>query len=130
MIIDITNEVYTNLKTTLTDVTVLPTYPSTIPVFPCITVEELTNTNNTDTHDSAGDHHSDASIEIYIYTNGEDRISKAKSIRNRIDVIMNDNYNMLREDSRPIPNPADLTLYRYVLRYSYTIDSNKIIYRR
>lgn len=130
MIVDITNEVYTNLKTTLTDVTVLPTYPSTIPVFPCITVEELTNTNNPDTHDSAGDHHSDAAIEIYIYTNGEDRISKAKNIRNRIDTIMNGTYNMLREESRPVPNPADLTLYRYVLRYSYTIDSNKIIYRR
>lgn len=130
MIIDITNEVLTNLKNTLTDVTVLSSYPSTVPQFPCITVQELPNTTDPTTIDTSGEHYCDAGIEINIYSNAPNKSTQAKNIRNRIDTIMSGTYRMTREFSDEVPNYVDTDIYRYILRYTFVIDENKQIYRR
>lgn len=130
MIVDIINELYSELKSTLTDVNVFPAYPNETPSFPCLVIEEVFNTSRMDTHDSSGYKHSDINIEINIFSDAENKIGQVKDIRDRVDAIMNDKYNMARDDSRPVTNLADSNIYRYILRYSFSIDSNKKIYRR
>lgn len=130
MIIDITNEVYTNLKTTMTSVNVLISYPSTSPSFPCITIEEISNTTNRNTIDTNGEEYNDISFEINIFSDDANKITEMKTIRKQIDDIMSGQYRMTRGFSGQTPNFLDTNVYRYTLRYSCTIDSNKKIYRR
>ena len=129
MIVDITNEIYTVLKQALTGVTVLEAYPSTVPTFPCIVVEEMQNLSDEETKDSSGFHYSRIALEINIFSNAENKISQVKNIRKQINDILNGNYKMNRDDARPVPNYADDNIYRYVLRYSAMVDSSRTIYR-
>lgn len=129
MIIDITNEIYTTLKTLLTGVDVRKAYPKTVPSFPCVIFQEIGNSNHADTHDTAGDHHSDLMFEVNIFSQAEDPEEEIKGIRTIIDTLISGNYNMNRDDGRPLDNLVDNTVTRYILRYSATIDSNKKIYR-
>lgn len=129
MIVDITNEVLSRLKTELSNGTVLTSYPSTTPDFPCVIVEELNNNSYDGSKDSSGNHHSDISIEINIFTTGMKRMTDAKTVRNSIDAILSDEYGMKRDYSRPTPN-MDTNIYRYVMRYSAIVDTNKTIYGR
>ena len=130
MIIDITNEVYTNLKTALVGITVLPTYPESVPIFPCVTFEELTNTTNVNTIDTNGEEYSDVSFEINIFTNSTSKVTDAKAIRGQVDAIMSGQYRMTRGFGGQTPNFLDTNVYKYTLRYSCTLDKNKTIYRR
>lgn len=130
MIIDITNEVYTNIKNQLTPVTVLSTYPSTPPSFPCIIIEEMSNISIGSTIDTAGEHYNEVTLEVNIFSDSQYKVSEVKDLRNRIDSILSDQYKMGRDYSGTIPNFLDSNIYRYVLRYSFIIDENKRIYRR
>lgn len=130
MIVDVTNEVYTNLKTSLTGITVLQTFPSTSPTFPCIIIEEISNDINIDTIDTSGDNHCDVSIEINIFSDAENKITEVKTIRGQVDAIMSGQYRMTRGFTGTTPNFLDDNIYRYTIRYSFTIDANKQIYRR
>lgn len=130
MIIDITNEVLTKIKTTLTGVTILTSYPSTVPIFPCVVIEESSNIINAVTVDSSGETHNDITFEINIFSNAPSKVTEAKLIRNQIDAIMSEFYGMDRDYSGSIPNFMDGDVYRYTLRYSFTISTNKTIYRR
>lgn len=129
MIIDISNEVFTAISDVLTGVECLTTYPSTEPIFPCLTFEEQTNTTSQAHIDTGGEKFNEVTIQIDIYTKGETKVSDAKTIRNTVDSIMADVYGMNRDDSKPVPNFMDSNVYRYTLRYSFTIDKNKKIYR-
>lgn len=130
MIIDITNEIYTNIKTELSNVTVLTAYPLTTPIFPCVTVEESSNTTNGNSIDTEGEQYSDISFEINILSNATNKVTETKAIRKQIDDIMSGQYRMTRGFSGVTPNMIDMNVYRYTLRYSCTIDSTKKIYRR
>ena len=130
MIVDIFNEVFTNLKTTLADITVLPSYPSTTPVFPCVLLEEMDNISNLTTIDSSGENYNDISFEVNIYTTGTNKRTESTTIRKQVDSIMSDEYHMTRNSSGATPNFMDTESYRYTLRYSFTIDENKKVYRR
>lgn len=130
MIIDVTNELYTELKNTLTGITVLPSYPDTTPSFPCVTIEEFSNETSANHVDTAGEKFNDVSLEINIFTNTETKIYDAKQIRNSIDAILGDKYRMLRTFSNTVPNYADRSIYRYTLRYDFSVDSNRMIYKR
>ena len=130
MIIDISNEVLTEIKTSLPDVAVLTEFPMKKPSFPCITFRDSGNTTHIDSVDSGGEQHNEISFEINIFSNGKNKITKAKEIRNTIDGIMSDKYNMTRDLSDQIPNFADESIYRYVLRYSCIVDKSERIYRR
>lgn len=130
MIIDVMNEVLTNLKTNINDVVVLSSYPPITPSFPCMIIEELSNNTDLFTIDSSGEHHSIISIEINIFSNVQNKITQVRDIRGRVDAIMSGTYRMTRDFSGAVPNYADTDIYRYTLRYSFTIDSTKQIYRR
>lgn len=112
------------------DVTVLPSYPSTSPNFPCVTFEELSNTTDTKTVDSSGEKYNVVSFEINIFSNRPNKESEVRQIRNRVDAIMSDEYGMGRDYANRTPNFADTNVHRYTLRYSFIIDTNKTIYRR
>lgn len=130
MIVDITNELYTELKSTIQDATVLPNYPSTPPTMPCIIFYELSNNEFEDTVNSSGAMHCEISFQADIFSDSEDKVSIAKGLRKKIDTILGDKYRMKREYSGEIPNFLDSNIYRYTLRYSCVVDENKTIYRR
>ena len=129
MIIDITNEILTDIMRELPDVTVLTSYQPTTPKFPTVIVEEASNSDNTRTKDSGGVQHNDISFIIDIYTIGTTRMSDAKKIRNTINSVISGNYGMSRGKSSSIPNFLDDSIYRYRLTYSGTISKSKTIYR-
>jgi len=130
MIVDITNEVFTEIKTALTTVTVKSEYPSTEPTFPFVTVTEISNDTDESTIDSSVQHYSLISIEVNIYCNSSRKISDAKSIRGTIYSILGDKYNMPRTFSNQVPNFLDENVYRYIMRYTCKVDTNRKIYRR
>lgn len=130
MIVDITNEVYTNLKTALVGITVLPSYPSTTPVFPCVLFEEMTNTSNLATIDTSGEKCNDVSFEVNIFSNADNKLTEVRAIRKQVDTILADGYRMTRMFGGATPNFMGTDSYRYTLRYSFTIDNNKKVYRR
>ena len=129
MIVDITNEVVTKLKTILTTATVLNEYPSTTPTFPCVVVSELSNNAYLTTRDTSGFNHSDISLEINIFTTGSKRMSDAKKIRDAIDGQLSDGYGLIRDFTGQTPN-MDTNIFRYTMRYSGVVDSNRMIHGR
>lgn len=129
MIVDITNEVLTDIKAKLNNVTVLSSYQSNISKFPVVVVEELDNSAYLDTKDSAGFQHSNIAFTIEIYTKGNQKMTDAKKIRNDIDEVMSEEYGMTRGRPVTIPNYLDNSIYRYKLTYTGKIDRNKTIYR-
>jgi hypothetical protein len=130
MVIDIINEIYTNLKTTLTDVTVLQNYPSTTPIFPCLVIEEISNTSNLNTINTLGEQYNDITFEINIFSDKTNKLSEVKKIRGEVDAIMSGQYRMSRSSSNSIPNYLDTDVYRYNLRYDCTIGETKQLFRR
>jgi len=130
LIIDITNEVYTKLKSTVTSATILTEYPESTPVFPCVVFSELLNNTYEETIDTGGQNHGDVSFEVQIFSNSDTKITQVKSIRNSIDSVMADTYGMSRTYSNAVPNYMDTNIYRYVLRYTCIVDANRKIYGR
>lgn len=129
MIVEITNEIFDNIKTTLSDVTVLTSYTSGSTNFPCVSFEELGNETDLDTIDTSGENFNDITFEINIFSIAKNKSTEAKLIRNRIDNIMSGQYRMTRTFSDPTPNFADGNIYRYTLRYNTKVDINKTLYR-
>ena len=72
---------------------------------------------------------SEISFEINIFSNVQNKITQVREIRNTIDSLLT-GVGMTRDYSNPIPNYSDLNLYRYILRYTCVVDSNKKIFRR
>ena len=130
MIIDIFNEVYSKLKTELSDVTVLPSYPTGDVTFPIVTIQELSNVADTFTRDTSGNFTSSVTYEVNIFSNKTNSNSESREIRNKIELILGKGYGMGRNYSNETPNFLDSNIYRYTMRYSFTIDNNKKIYRR
>lgn len=130
MIIDITNNILTDIKMQLPEVNVITSFQSSVSKFPTILVEEIDNSHHTQSKDSGGFQHSNIGISIEIYTNGSRRMSNAKDIRNRVDVILVDKYGMTRSTPTVIPNFLDDAIYRYKIIYSGVISKNKTIYGR
>lgn len=130
MIVDITNEILTDLKTTITDAKVLSSYQPTTTSFPVIVCEETDNVSDDNTKDSSGFTHCKITLNIEIYTNGPNRMSKAKTLRVVVDSILSDKYGLSRISQRPIPNFNDSDIYRYQISYVGSVDKNKKIFRR
>lgn len=130
MIKDITNEVITAIRTALTSsVKVLTENPSTIPTFPCVTVNSTT-VDRDDTIDSAGVYHNNFDITFEVYTNTQSKVTDAKSIASTIDGVANGTFGMTRTFMDNVPNYADTNIYRYIIKYTCVIDKNDKIYRR
>jgi len=129
MIVNIFNELFTVIKTTLNDCTVLAEYPSTPPDFPCVIVSELSNNTYVDTVDTSGEQHNDITFEINIFSNAPNKTTQVRDIKTRIDNILAGTYRMTRDDMGAVPNYADTNIYRHIVRYSGIVDSNKKIHR-
>ena len=129
MIVDITNEILSNLKNELVGVEVLSYYQNTTSSFPTVVIEEIDNSAHTQSKDSGGFKHSNLAFSIEIYTTGSKRMSQAKQLRNEIDAIMSEQYGMTRGQPIVIPNYLDNSVHRYKLTYTGVIDKNKKIYR-
>jgi len=130
MIVDITNELFTRLKTELTNVTVLPSYQPTTPNFPTVIFEESDNSAHISSKDSSGFTHSNVSYSVEIYTIGTKKMTDAKKIRNDIDAILSDDYGLARGTPAVLPNYLDESIYRYKIIYTGVISENKTIYGR
>lgn len=129
MIVDIFSEVYTILKKEIPNI--FPYYPSSTPKFPCVTITESSNITNTNTIDSSGEKHNDITFEVNIFSDSLDtKHGEVRVIREKVDSIMSGKYKMIRGFSGQTPNMSDMNIYRYTLKYSFTINENKVIYRR
>lgn len=130
MIIDITNELLTNIKTALDGIADVGTsYNEEVNTFPYVTFVELTNDSNDATFDTGGEKHNNMSFEIEIFANGSSRMTTAKEIRNTVDGVLTPK-GLKRTFSQTVPNFLDNKIYRYVLRYSCVVDESKQVYRR
>jgi len=129
MMVDIYNEIYTKLRTDLVDITVLNAYTNESSNFPCVSFEEMNNTSNEETVDNSGETHADLSFEINICTNSPKARTDGRKIMQYVDDILGGHYGLVRDISRPVPNPVDKTIHRILMRYSGTVSNNKTIYR-
>lgn len=132
--IDIENEVMTIIYNA-----VHPSYPTakfesvtnlSPSEFPCVCVEEVSNTTRQSTIDSgSNERHANIAYEINIFTNdvtGKKQI--AKDIFSKIDSAM-----LAVGFERTSTNPFSLdegTKYRLVVRYGATVSQNHTLYRR
>lgn len=130
MIVDILNEIYTIVKSTITTATVIKDYPTTSPVFPCIIIHQLSNYTDETSWSSSGEKINYQDIEIQIFVNSENKHADVLAFRKQIDSILGDTYHMRKNSDEAIANMMDESIYRWVMRYSYAIDSNKVIYGR
>lgn len=128
--IDIENEIYTTIKTTITSASVEKDSPEVINQQPIIVFSQEENTSYEETVDSSGEQHNDLDFKIEIYTQGDSKRSVSKSLQQSIDAIMSGTYNMRRIFSQEVPNFMDRRIYRYILKYSCVVDKNGKIYRR
>lgn len=130
MIVDIFNEVYTKLKTTITTATVLVEYPESDPLFPCIIIEEVSNITDTETVDTSGETNNLIAFDVNIFSDAINKRTICRNLRNAVDAIMADEYGMERLDTGAIPNYGNLNIYRYNIRYNCKVNQNKVINRR
>lgn len=128
--IDIENQIIHKLSLELENVNVISSYQSNVVDFPTVTVEEIDNSTHTNTVDSSGETHSNISIRIEIYTNGDLRKIESKRIRKEINNIMGNEFGFNRNSPTVVPNYLDESIYRYVLNYNGIVNYNEKIYRR
>lgn len=134
MIIDVFNQVYSKLKTDITldgsSVLVLPDFPDISPQLPCVIIESKNNSNRLDTTSSAGQQHNTCVYEINVFTQGDTKRTDSVNIVGQVDSIMSDEFGMNRDSMEQVRNLFDETIYRIVIRYTFTIDKQQKIHRR
>ena len=130
MMVSITNNIITDLKTKFPTTTILREYPLTNPKFPCIIVNEGDLSVDLESMDSGGYHYNNFEVSLEIFTIGTSKINQSNSIRNDINDLLGTGYGLQRIFSDSIPNLVDTNVYRYRLTYVGKLDKNKTIFRR
>lgn len=133
MIVSITNEIITKLKTEIPNLTILREYPQTTPKFPCVIISEGDLEVDIGTLDSGGYQYNNYEITFDLYTIDDGTFGKieiANKLRVEIDNILSGEYGLQRIGGNPIPNLGDVNIYRYRMTYIGKLDKNKTIYRR
>jgi len=130
--LDLTNSIYTQIKAAVKAVfpetVVLKTYQATDPSFPCVTLEDLGNPEIGRNLSGTGKQ-SNPSWQIDIYADGSTGELVAKQIRDAIVPVCEGKFFLHRDDSRHTTNVADVTIYRWTLRYSCRVsEDNQCIY--
>ena len=132
--IDIENQVFTEIYNLVT-----ASYPnakieSTLNLnpseFPCVCVEEISNTTLESTIDStSNENHATVTYEVNIFTNKTvGKKSDAKDILNLIDTLMI-GFGFVRISKEPVAL-SEGTKYRIVTRYRAVVSKNQTLYRR
>lgn len=135
--IDIENEVFTKVldfvheQEGFEQVEGDTVYTPTPPSLPFIELSEVSNSVNYETIDSGSLENSViVSYEVNIYSNKTSgKKAEAKKLVGYVDEEMR-RLGFVRQSKLPIPNLADATIYRVLLRYTAEVDKNKVIYTR
>lgn len=135
--IDIENEVFTKVinhvraDSRFTSIEGDTVYNPTPPSFPYIELYESTNSVSYDGIDSSHiENRVYVSYEINVYSNKTSgKKAECKAVSSLVDEAMT-RLGFTRESKAAIPNIADATIYRELLRYSAEVDKNKVIYTR
>ena len=129
--VNITNEIYTKLKTELKDdkVNVFLDYPNAKPEFPCVILTEISHLPHTETIDSNGTNYYECSLQVDIFSDKANARTIVNGIRIRVDDILSEQYKMTKESDEHIVNYMDTEVYRHMMRYRFIISKNKTIYR-
>ncbi len=126
--VQVSNLIFSDLKAAITAV-----YPNTKvqkdyqpmgSTFPTVTFYELENTETSHTLDYT-ERKSNIVVQIDVYTVGGTRESDAKKIVAQISSVMEKQWHTKREYSRPMIN-VDSNIYRYTMRYSFTVDEDSL----
>ena len=130
--LDLTNSIYTQIKAAVVALypaaKVEKTYQADTTVFPYVTIDDLGNPEIGRNLSGTGKQ-SNPSWQIDIYANGSTGEIVAKKIRDAIIPVCEGAFFLHRDDSRHTTNVADVTIYRWTLRYSCKVDEeNQYIY--
>lgn len=132
--IDVYNEVFTSLRTTLKttyqNIVVMSASQDVSAKFPCVTLKQSGDSTDVGNVDSDGEFTSTLMFEVNIFTTGQKREIENKRIQKTVDEVMNFNLGMLRLSSEDVENYIDKSIHRHVFRYSCKVSKNKLIYRR
>jgi hypothetical protein len=129
MIIDITNELYTKLKTELVGLCNVYSQNQNYDCeFPCVILQDTINTSGLTNFDSGGEKYNDVMISFKIYSEKTNSITDMNNIRNKLDEILTDELKFTRiTNERTFESD---TLNSVIMRYTFKIDKNNKIYRR
>lgn len=106
-------------------------YVSSPASFPAVSLVEMDNAANAETIDSgSSENHANVMYELNVYSNRTvGKKSECKAIAALIDEEMLA-MGFSRSTLTPVPNEYDSTIYRMVGRYTATVSSDHIIFRR
>ena len=129
--IDVENQVFTELKTRLTtqvsNIKVDSVFQNTPSSFPFVSCEMIDNSKNLSTADMCGkENGADTTFEVHIYSKSQYKKTEAKEISQIVDEYFN-SIGFWRNSYTPFQ--ANET-FRIVLRYSAVVSKNHITYRR
>ena len=130
--VTIESEMFTEVATALRErfegIYVSGEYLMKPPSYPAVSIEEADNYDATGEMTTEGSGHSVVTYEINVYTNKTvGKKTQAKEIMAVINgVMMSRNFSRL--SSIPVPNVADISIYRITARYRAETDG-KTIYR-
>lgn len=128
---EIFNEVASAVRSEYPNTFITGEYVRTPPSFPCISVEERSNTPYRNTQNSSSlENHVVLMYEINVYSN---RRSERKAECRQLIEIVDNTFSKLgfnRSMLNSIPNLEDATIYRVTARYEAIADQNHVIYRR
>lgn len=133
--IDVENEIFSIIakavRNVYPDIYMVGEYVQSPPKFPCVSLVEMDNSAYTRTQTSSSvENHVELMYELNVYSNKKSgKKSECKAIAALIDnelAALGFSRTMLQ----PIPNMADVTVYRMVGRYRVVVSKDKTFYRR
>lgn len=130
--IDIFNEVYTDVVNTLTEydanITCSSVYTNTPTSYPFVSIEEIDNAIYERGSDCETENFAYIDYEINIYAKDPLKKSQCDGILNVVDNKMNV-LGFVRTTKNNIQNSNE-TIYRIIVRYTAVVSKNHTIYRR
>lgn len=97
--------------------------------FPCVTIEELDNSNAEGETDLA-EKRSQLMYEVNIYDKSPQKMERCRKLASVLDGYFSGKIGFNRTLSEPFPNEADSTIYRHLMRFEGYIDNETGIVSR
>lgn len=131
--IDVESAVFSKVQTALLqvcpEVCVVGEYVRCPPGFPCVSIMEVSNTENTSTMDTSGEeNHAVVLYEVNVYSNLESgRKSQCRELTDVCDKVFR-SIGFVRTMMSALPNMADASIYRMTARFRAIVDRDGRIY--